>query len=452
MSENFVVGFMDRAVAGVAGDAHSWASLPPLDDLLQVGADSKLVHHEHDAFEWKRRFNWANKAEYARTCAALANCRGGYLVFGIDDDTAEIVGIEDASSFHRTDPATISQYLDGTFAPAIPIRSFRHPVGDRVVGVFAVAESVHKPLIATRTENGVFIEGDVHYRYNGRTQRIRPAEMQGIIDAVRRSESDRWLELMTQIAHAGAKNAAILDFSKTGVSAPEGPVLLDERSIERLKFINEKQVVEGIDGVPVVRIQANAQIIRPQLVIQGPAVKELVAIRTLDVILNALRERPVEDPKKYIEQTFYESSGNLPIYYYMRVGNLRKRDVIELAEKCKTRAQGKRTVLKRLRRPDKALRPVLVPTATPTPAMCAAVGAIRDGTALPTATSPAEIREVTRAIFSLVRTDGITPTVIDAACQHIETYLCSGRPEIDYDLRGLGAHIDALRDAKNVAE
>ena len=87
-----------------------------LNQIFQVSTKypDRLVSRESGWLEFKSSFNWAGKEQYARTIAAFANNRGGYIVFGVKEKPHVVIGV-DLSKFNDTDPAKISEYLNHAF-------------------------------------------------------------------------------------------------------------------------------------------------------------------------------------------------------------------------------------------------------------------------------------------------------------------------------------------------
>lgn len=87
-----------------------------LNQIFQVSNvyPERLVSRESGWLEFKSSFNWAGREQYARTIAAFANNRGGYIVFGVKEKPHVVVGV-DLGKFNDIDPSKISEYLNRTF-------------------------------------------------------------------------------------------------------------------------------------------------------------------------------------------------------------------------------------------------------------------------------------------------------------------------------------------------
>ena len=45
--------------------------------------------------EYKQNFGWGSMPEYVRAMAAMANNRGGHIIFGIKDKPHEMIGLKE---------------------------------------------------------------------------------------------------------------------------------------------------------------------------------------------------------------------------------------------------------------------------------------------------------------------------------------------------------------------
>ncbi len=81
-------------------------------------ATMELAAREGSSLEFKEAFNWASKDKYAKTMAAYANNKGGYIVFGVTNHPRRLVGLA-GSGFENLDEAIVTAYLNATFAPQI---------------------------------------------------------------------------------------------------------------------------------------------------------------------------------------------------------------------------------------------------------------------------------------------------------------------------------------------
>ncbi len=208
-----------------------------------------LYHREGQELEFKEQFNLAGLADYFRDFAACANNRGGYLVFGVKDTPRMLTGLSNASKvqFDKIDPQKITGYVLDIFSSDIRWEQALIEIGEMAFGVFRILEAPTKPVIARKDEgrDQIIKNGDIYYRYGGRTQKIQHVELESIISKRIEKNNLNWLDLMSQIAKAGPQNAAILDTEKALIEKDDSRILvLDEELAKKLKFIKEGEFVE----------------------------------------------------------------------------------------------------------------------------------------------------------------------------------------------------------------
>ena len=155
-------------------------------ETLSVGVSGKLKHREGLKLEFKEQFNLAGLADYLRDFAAFANNRGGLLVFGVTDSPRKLKGLSKKSIelFEKLDPERMTNHINENFSGHIEWSATTVELEGRVFASFKVYESETKPLIC-KSDHGknVLRNGDVYFRYGGRTQRIRHSELHAIIQS-----------------------------------------------------------------------------------------------------------------------------------------------------------------------------------------------------------------------------------------------------------------------------
>lgn len=206
-SEQIRDNFLQRHLAAQRVIGEEFTNEPPLSEgrILQVlpftnANPPALALDESDTVEWKLSFSWSSRSEYARTVAGLANNRGGYLVFGIDPSTNHLVGFE-PDTLNERDPADISRFFDSCLQPAPRWEKVKTDLRGFRIGVIYVyeCESRSKPLICLKQLSDKVRQGDIFYRYTGRTDRISYPEMQRLL-ADRDSAIQRdWMNLVERI-------------------------------------------------------------------------------------------------------------------------------------------------------------------------------------------------------------------------------------------------------------
>jgi hypothetical protein len=217
-----------------------------------------LFHREGQELEFKEQFNLAALAGCFRDFAAFSNNRGGYLVFGIKDAPRTRAGLSATSieQFEKIDPEKITGYLLEIFSADIHWEQELFEIGGVSIGVFRIYEAEVKPVIAKKDEgkDQMIKNGEIYYRYGGRTQKIQAAELENIINKRVEQNNRQWLDLMSKIGKAGPQNAAILDTEQALIEKGDSRVLvLDEGLAKKLKFVKEGKFVEK-DGAATLKL------------------------------------------------------------------------------------------------------------------------------------------------------------------------------------------------------
>jgi len=221
-------------------------SINPKDvaELLRLDDVNNLYHRESGSLEFKEQFNLAGLPEYFKDFAALANSGGGFMIFGISNNPRQLVGLTAKSlvQFNKIDPERISRYLMEIFSSEIRWEQCVHKILDKSFGIFYIQKSISRPVIAQKNEGDdqVIKDGDIYYRYGGRTQRIRSGELQGILQEKLDRQLKEWMGLMSKIAKAGPANAAVMDVARGIVEKGDNQMLVIDKSIvDQIQFIRE---------------------------------------------------------------------------------------------------------------------------------------------------------------------------------------------------------------------
>jgi hypothetical protein len=292
-----------------------------LNALFRVKDGTTNILHvdETDRVECKQSFNWGNRAEYARTIAALANARGGYLLFGIQDSDKQIVGIA-AGKMSKHDSSKITQYLLSKFSPVPVWEKSEMTIAGMTMGILYVRPCATRPVICLSDDGSVLREGDVYYRYPGETRRVKSPEITEMIaEHVRRAQA-LWAQTLARVEKAGVENVAILDTTTGIVAGQGGKFVIDESLIPKLKFITEGKLTES-DGAPTLRLIGDLQ---PAAMTSGPVttVHEPYNLSDDDLLRAFLAQTNVSNPSLYIERLALSQKSYLPVFYYMRLAQM----------------------------------------------------------------------------------------------------------------------------------
>lgn len=326
------------------------------------GGDYHVHTRESSTKEFKESFTWGSIGLYARTMAAFANARGGYIIFGITDNPRVLIGLEGKSlkAFEDLDQAKLTQELNEIFSPEM------HWVADsvqidsrRTVGVIYTFESDEKPVIARKPyqqQNAKILEGDILYRYNSRTQRIRFPELRRVLDEARTREQSAMMTHIDALVRAGASNAAVLDFSQNVLQGPSGQkVLMDEKLLAEVSFIREGEFDEVV-GAPTLKIVGEVQPVTTIAIGEQRIVRS--ALSSDDVLHDFIHRHKVGNAEQYVRQAATGTTGFLPVQYYRVLANMSHEDLLSYVDAVTTRAPAKRKLQSRLETGDDMRMPL----------------------------------------------------------------------------------------------
>ncbi len=231
-------------------------------EFLKLKDDGNLFHRESQYLEFKESFNLAGLADYYRDFVAFANNKGGYLIFGVKDrPRRELVGLSARATeqFDKLDPETVSGHLLDLFSSNIVWEHEIYKLGEMTFGTFYIHESTLKPVISKKDEGKELIlkNGEIYFRYGGRTQKIQFAELEIIINKRIEQNNNQWLDLVQKIAKSGPQNAAILDSEKGIIEKGDSQILvMDEELLSGFQLIREGEFSE-IKGAKTLKLVGN---------------------------------------------------------------------------------------------------------------------------------------------------------------------------------------------------
>ncbi|MCD4786315.1 MAG: ATP-binding protein [Candidatus Eremiobacteraeota bacterium] len=312
----------------------------------------RVNSRESSWLEFKESFGWKSLPKYLKTSAAYANVNGGYIVFGIKNKPHVMLGLSEngLQSFRNIDPEKMTQNFNEYFDPEINWKIDEYELNNKIFGILYIYESKNKPVICRKDSSNVLKQGEIHYRYRGRTQKIKYSELREILETKRKNEQKLWLKHLSQIARIGVRNAGVFDFHTGMVNGTGGSFLIDETLLSQIAFLKEGQFNEK--GAPALRLIGNVEAIGSNIPM-GIGVKKIIktkGIRIGDIIVTFLNQDIPDDPEEYIKQICFESTGFLPVYYYMNLANLDSEKTINILEQVISRRQSGKKLVERLRK------------------------------------------------------------------------------------------------------
>uniref|UniRef100_UPI00404B341B ATP-binding protein n=1 Tax=Gelidibacter sp. TaxID=2018083 RepID=UPI00404B341B len=282
-------------------------------ELLKVKSDGILYHRESQNLEFKESFSLAGLADYFRDFAAFANNKGGYLVFGVKDrPKRELLGlrIKAAQRFDDLDPELISSHLLNCFANKIDWEYEMYKIDRKKYGFFYIYEAPIKPIITKADKGKDLKNGDIYYRYGGRTQTIQHAELESIINKRVEQNNQQWIDLVQKIGSAGPQNAAILDTEQGLISKKDSQILVvGEELIKDIKWIREGDFTEK-KGAKTLKLVGEVK-----------SIDQIEVIRKVKE--NKLKEYPFSSTEVWKEVSKQSSIKQNEFYRIIKENNLR---------------------------------------------------------------------------------------------------------------------------------
>lgn len=301
--------------------------------------------------EFKERFSLSNLGEYARTMAAFANARGGYLIFGVTDSPRIAKGLTGKAKgqWEAFDSAKLTEGLNRLFSPELHWKPGYTEIEGKYLGLIYTFESEHKPVVAVENMHKVKMrEGDIIYRYSGQSRRIKYPELRTILDEAKSKENQKLMKHFEHLLMAGASNVALLDFSKSTLTGSSGQsVLLDNEMLADISFIREGEFDE-VAGTPTLKVVG--EVVSAQTVAVGGKVVHQ-AVTTEDIIKDFLHQLRPEAPKEYLRQAAAGSTSIVPVHYYRKAANMSHDQLVDFIAAEQVRSPAKRRLLTSLDEP-----------------------------------------------------------------------------------------------------
>ena len=247
-----------------------------------------------------------------------------------------------------------TQIMQEYFAPDIEWTNCIYEYKSLYFGIIYIYPAKVKPVICKKsydcTSNQKYSlrESDIYYRYGGRTERIKYPELQRIIDEKREAEERQWMRFLISAARVGVENACIMDVTRGEISGAGGKIVIDEDLLKKISFIKEGEFVEK-GGSPTLRLVGDVHTIETGKMVVATTRNVIKAIEQTDIIESFLKNEQVENPIDYIKRICSSTSGNLPVYHYLRLCGRSKEAVINELDAMTVRGSAKKTLIARLK-------------------------------------------------------------------------------------------------------
>jgi len=316
----------------------------------QTKNPDRVHSRECSWLEFKESFGWNSLPRYMKTCVAYANTKGGYIVFGIGNNPHKLRGLKEKNlqAFENLDPEKISNYFNEHFAPEVHWDVQQYELGGNVYGLLYTHEADDKPVVCRKDAGKDLKEGDIYYRYRGRTERIKYPELRAILESKRETEQRLWMQHLAKIARIGVRETGIFDLKSGLVTGTGGTFLIDESLLSQLSFIKEGEFSE-VKGKPALKLIGSVKPIGS--IPLGGSRRQIVKIKGIrvgDIVLDFLNQVTVPEPQEYITQICFENTAFLPVYYYINAAGLDQGSTIGMLNAVVARSASKAKLIERI--------------------------------------------------------------------------------------------------------
>ena len=315
----------------------------------------RIINREGTTIEFKESYSHGSMAQYFKTIASFANNAGGYIIFGVGDSPRRLLGLKDKNlqQFEELKVEEFTKNLCDYFSPEIKWDHCTFEFKDLSFGVIYTFPLRKKPCICKKVyeaQNTKYSlkEGDIYYRYGGRSERIHYEELNAIMEDARKSEEAQWLSFIKNASKIGIENACLLDLDTGVISGKGGSIVIDNELLSKIAFIKEGEFVEK-KGKPALRLIGDIEEVGTGKIIVKESTKKVVkAIEPTDIINAFLKGTKVDEPLEYLRAICSASSANYPFYFLLQQAACTIEDATEMINENTSRGITKKRLLERL--------------------------------------------------------------------------------------------------------
>jgi len=257
-----------------------------------------------------------------RAIAALANNKGGILLYGIveskntnGDKTWIAEGLSD-QKFKTLDPGNVSMILGESLMPFVNVNAFYFTLAERFFAGFTVEMAENRPVLSIKNTQKTK-EGCIYFRYPGQSKPIKYSELDSIFKSRETRQLNRLSEIFSTIV-ALSDDESLTDIDQYLTELP---------IIKAQKNSGQRTITIG-DG--------DKKITEATYVVE-----EGVAVSDEDIIHNFIYQRQVRHPMSYVSHYCQIARVYLPIYYYLNLANFKTPETrVKAIEGLKIRMTG----------------------------------------------------------------------------------------------------------------
>lgn len=252
--------------------------------------------------------------------ASFANREGGYIIFGVKDKPHELLGLQGQAleRFTSIDNQEWTTNLKEYFAPEIVWEKTIYVFEEKKYGIIYTYSAKTKPIICKKDADELR-KAAIYYRYNSQNSEIDYPELHSIIEYEKQKINEQWMKTIRQIGDTGIAKTAILDLKSGKMTDANTTLYIDENLLNDIEFVQEGSFVET-GGNPALKVVGQVQTVvgAQRVVVEQECNK---AINADEIIKGFITQENVNNPLEFIKQICYQSTGNMPVYFYLSLAN-----------------------------------------------------------------------------------------------------------------------------------
>lgn len=328
--------------------------MTPLSDTLLSRIFKKSTRNpnligtnEGITIEYKESFGWKSLSDYLKAMASFANREGGYIIFGVKDKPHELLGLQGQAleRFTSIDNQEWTTNLKEYFAPEIVWEKTIYVFEKKKYGIIYTYPAKEKPVICKKDADELR-KAAIYYRYNSQNSEIDYPELHSIIEHEKQKINEQWMKTIRQIGDTGIAKTAILDLQSGKMTGVNTTLYIDEHLLNDIEFVQEGSFVET-GGTPALKVVGQVQTVvgAQRVVVEQECNK---AINADEIIKGFITQENVNNPLEFIKQICYQSTGNMPVYYYLSLANKSNDEGISFIEKVPINSMSKDLLKRRM--------------------------------------------------------------------------------------------------------
>lgn len=320
-----------------------------IDKILQI-KHGYLLCEENEEIEFKETFSgFKNNTRLITTIHAMANNKGGMIIFGIkemqsgDNKKYKISGVdsEQLKKFN-VDNKEISNQLNAAFGEHIEFQKIIKSIEGKDICVLKILESKNKPII----DSG----GKIYYRYNAQNQTIKKLDLLRMLKERDMQElSNTFYKHIKTILKNGVENSAILNVLTGDVEGKSGNFLISEDLLPNIAFIKEGHFVEK-SGAPAIVVRGNVESISADGIVVTHDVLKSIDDKYIYEVFFLQKDINKQDAITCLETMSKFQTSLLPMRYFAKKAEMDKDGLVQFLESIARDTTKKNFVNKKIER------------------------------------------------------------------------------------------------------